>query len=77
LLGSIEFSGAHSKGENTMAEKREICTCTNCGNEAEMIVTCQLIEVKETPEIVRKKEKQTKKCTVCGNEADLIVDFDE
>jgi hypothetical protein len=60
-----------------MAEKKEICTCTNCGNEAEMVVTCQLIEVKETPDTVKKKEKRTRKCTICGSEADMIVDFDE
>ena len=59
-----------------MAEKREVCACTNCGNEAEMVVTCQLVEVEESPSIVRKKEKQTRTCTVCGNEADMIVDLE-
>lgn len=58
-----------------MAEKREMCTCTNCGNEAEMVVTCQLVEVEEAPSVIIKKEKQTRTCTVCGNEADMIVDL--
>ncbi len=59
-----------------MAEKREVCTCTNCGNEAEMVVTCQLIDVEEEGKI-KKKQKETHKCTVCGNEADMIIDFDQ
>ncbi|HAA02726.1 MAG TPA: hypothetical protein DCZ69_17810 [Syntrophobacteraceae bacterium] len=58
-----------------MAEKREMCSCTNCGNEAEMVVTCQLVEVREA-DTVKQKEKQTRKCTVCGNEADMIVDLE-
>ena len=60
-----------------MAEKREICTCTNCGNEAEMIVTCQLVDVEESPGVAKKHEKHTKTCTVCGSEADMIVDLEE
>lgn len=57
--------------------KREVCHCEKCGNEAEMTITCQLIEVEEAPSVVKKKEKQTRHCTVCGNEADMIIDFDE
>lgn len=68
---------AQPEGEFIMAERREVCTCTNCGNEAEMIVTCEWIEIKETPEVTKKKEKQTKKCSLCGNEADMIIDIDE
>ena len=32
-----------------MAKKKfkQICTCENCGNEAEMIVTCEWVEVEE------------------------------
>jgi len=60
-----------------MAEKREICTCTNCGNEAEMIVTCQLVDVEESSGVAKKHEKHTKTCTVCGSEADMIVDLEE
>lgn len=60
-----------------MAEKREMCACTNCGNEAEMVVTCELVEVQETPQIKKKQERQTRTCTVCGNEADMIVDLEE
>jgi hypothetical protein len=59
-----------------MSEKREVCTCTNCGNEAEMVVTCQLIDVEEKGKTV-KKQKETRKCTSCGSEADMIIDFDE
>ncbi len=59
-----------------MTEKREMCACTNCGNEAEMVVTCQLVEVREADDTLKKKEKQTRTCTVCGNEADMIVDLE-
>ena len=57
-----------------MAEKKEVCTCTKCGNEAEMTVVCELVEVEEKGK-AKKKEKQTRTCTVCGNEADMIVDL--
>lgn len=63
-------------GVRKMAEKREMCTCTNCGNEAEMVVTCQLVEVRDTDDTLKKKEKKTRTCTVCGNEADMIVDLE-
>ncbi|NSW88037.1 MAG: hypothetical protein HPY84_17175 [Syntrophobacteraceae bacterium] len=59
-----------------MAEKREVCHCEKCGNEAEMTIVCELIEVPEAG-VQKKKEKQTRTCTVCGNEADMIIDFDE
>jgi hypothetical protein len=58
-----------------MSEKREQCQCTKCGNEAEMIVTCELVDITEPSGAVKKKEKQTRVCTVCGNEADMIIDF--
>ena len=60
-----------------MSEKREVCTCTKCGNEAEMVVTCEFVDIEEAPGTVKKKEKQTRTCTVCGNEADMIIDFDD
>ncbi|MGD9506219.1 MAG: hypothetical protein AB7W37_15010 [Syntrophobacteraceae bacterium] len=55
-------------------EKKEVCTCTKCGNEAEMTVTCEWVDVEESPGIVKKKQKETKKCSVCGNEADMIIE---
>jgi transcription elongation factor Elf1 len=67
--------------EKTMTEKRqmmEMCSCENCGNEAEMIVTCELVPV-EDPEKkaagVEKQEKRSFTCESCGNEADMIVDL--
>jgi hypothetical protein len=67
----------YTRGEREMTEKREVCTCTKCGNEAEMTVTCEFIEVPVAPNVVKKKQKETRVCTVCGNEADMIIDFDE
>ena len=60
-----------------MTEKREVCHCEKCGNEAEMTVTCELVEVEVAPKVVKKKQKETRVCTVCGNEADMIIDFGE
>ena len=66
---------------------KQICTCQNCGNEAEMIITCSL-EPDESTASVRAatnsvEEKPADKqrtghatCTHCGNEADIIVDIE-
>ena len=59
-----------------MTEKVEECHCEKCGNEAEMVVTCQMIEVKTPTGETKKKQRETRTCKVCGNESDLIVDFD-
>ena len=67
-------------------ERREICECKNCGNEAEMIITCTLPDEEpeqaeaaapaekktEASEPVKKKQKIT--CTHCGNEAEMWLD---
>ena len=56
-----------------MEKKKEVCVCVNCGNEAEMSISCSYIDVEEDEKIVKKK-KETRKCSVCGNEADMIVE---
>jgi hypothetical protein len=63
------------EGDN-MADKVEVCTCEKCGNEAEMTVSCQWIEVKEPTGEVKKKQRETRTCKNCGNEADMIIDFE-
>ena len=61
-----------------MVDKRvEVCNCEKCGNEAEMTITCKLIEVEEPSGVKAKKQQETRTCTVCGNEADMIIDFGE
>ena len=65
-----------------MAEKKfkQVCECTNCGNEAEMMVTCTLEEeTAETamPKIVPKEQGKTQGqavCSHCGSEADIWLD---
>jgi hypothetical protein len=59
-----------------MTDKVEVCKCEKCGNEAEMIVSCQWVDVPEPSGETRKKQKETRTCKVCGNEADMIVDSD-
>ena len=66
--------------------KKEVCKCENCGNEAEMVVTCSLPDVEteggavpasdpsqETE--IEKRVKGTATCTNCGNEADMWIDI--
>ena len=56
----------------------EVCQCENCGNEAEMIVTCELVPVEDEAKKAAGIEKQEKKsftCENCGSEADMIVDL--
>ena len=62
-----------------MAEKThrvEQCHCEKCGNEAEMTITCQMVEVQAPSGEVKQKQRETRTCKVCGNEADMIIDFD-
>ncbi len=65
--------------------KRQVCKCENCGNEAEMVVTCSLPEDTppaadtDTPEPASppsaRKVKGQAACTHCGNEADMWIDI--
>jgi hypothetical protein len=63
-----------------MAESkfRQNCECKNCGNEAEMEITCTLEPSQtESAKIVPKEKGKTKGhavCTRCGNEADIWLD---
>jgi hypothetical protein len=70
-----------------MTEKKfkQVCHCENCGNEAEMMVTCQLVPQEDEKELEKKKLKPRDEkseggtpaqtvCTTCGNEADMWLD---
>jgi hypothetical protein len=69
-----------------MVEKKikKVCKCENCGNEAEMVITCRLEEETVTPSsqtpVVKPVEKVKAQghgvCTHCGNEADMWVDLE-
>ena len=65
-----------------MAEKKikQVCECEKCGNESEMVITCHLEDMADTPSAKpesgeKKKVKGTGVCTSCGNEADMWVDL--
>lgn len=64
-----------------MTEKiiKKVCDCVNCGNEAEMAVTCRLEEIEAAPgsQGASKKVKGHSVCSHCGNEADMWIDVDE
>ena len=66
--------------------KKQVCKCENCGNEAEMVVTCSLSAVEAEDSSVpgsdsgqesrsEKSVKGTATCTNCGNEADMWIDI--
>lgn len=69
-----------------MAEKtvKKVCKCENCGNEAEMVITCSLEQVPEPAAAQPATEEPANAhrthgrgvCTHCGNEADMWVDLD-
>ena len=57
---------------------KQTCECKNCGNEAEMEITCtleteQTASVKVVPE-AQGKTKGHAVCTHCGGEADIWLD---
>ena len=66
-----------------MAEKKfkQVCQCENCGNEAEMTITCTLEEHMEkhvepsTAPAEKSKIKGQAVCSHCGNEADMWIDL--
>jgi hypothetical protein len=74
-----------------MAEKtskktfKQVCTCENCGNEAEMIITCTLAPDEEASaanasqgakeKTAREQRAGQATCTHCGNEAEILVDI--
>jgi len=64
---------------------KQVCTCQNCGNEAEMIITCSfepnegVATVRAAHTVVEKPDHKQRAgqatCTHCGNEAEIIVDI--
>ncbi len=66
--------------------KKEVCKCENCGNEAEMVLTCSLPDAEAEDGAVtdtesgqeteiEKRVMGTATCTQCGNEADMWIDL--
>jgi hypothetical protein len=65
--------------------RKQVCSCTNCGNEAEMVVTCSLPDTDaettttgaphHTDTEGGKKVKGTATCSHCGNEADMWIEL--
>lgn len=71
----------------TTKKLTRVCRCENCGNEAEMVVTCSLEEAEQTHQhqaapgkpgekAEQKKVKGSATCKTCGNEADMWIDLD-
>ena len=71
---------------NTVKKVKQTCTCKDCGNESEMVITCTLEDIHEhtgkTPSDEPEKPKASKQrvkgsgtCTHCGSEADMWIDI--
>ena len=71
-----------------MPEKtfKQICECVNCGNEAEMTITCTLesedarpvakpVVSETTDDETKSKTKGSAVCSQCGGEADMWIDY--
>lgn len=69
----------------TLKKIQQVCKCENCGNEAEMVVTCTLpdtdadssntpLAADHTRPQPGTRVKGTGTCSTCGNEADVWVD---
>lgn len=67
-----------------MAEKtfRKVCECKNCGNEAEMVITCSLAAASDekaaAPRVVAEGEGNASGhavCSHCGGEADIWLEL--
>ena len=68
-----------------MVEKKfkQVCECKNCGNEAEMMITCSLeheeevqkVESKSAPQAIKQQTKGHAVCSHCGNEAEIWLDI--
>ncbi len=64
---------------------KQVCECKNCGNEAEMQITCSLEPEDETPAtssadpktMQKKRIKGQAVCSHCGNEADMWIDLED
>ena len=57
-------------------QKKEVCRCENCGNEAEMVFTCTLPELdSDATDEQSQKVKGSATCSRCGNEADMWIDY--
>jgi hypothetical protein len=63
---------------------KQVCKCENCGNEAEMVLTCTLEwDVADTRAVETRTSEPTHKhqmkghgvCSHCGNEADMWIDL--
>jgi hypothetical protein len=67
-----------------MIEKKfkQVCHCKNCGNEAEMMITCSLepeeeiqkVESKIDPKAIKQQTKGHAVCSHCGNESEIWLD---
>jgi hypothetical protein len=74
--------------EETMQERKitQVCRCENCGNEAEMTITCSIAHEESSPATLTAEPKSLDAeskgkirghavCSSCGGEADMWLDL--
>lgn len=61
--------------ESDMADERTVCVCTDCGNEANMILACNKVEVGTGLGKIDTLEEDEENCRVCRDEANMILNF--
>jgi len=61
---------------------KQVCSCENCGNEAEMELTCSFVEYEQAEKVKKAGTDHTESrirakgtCSHCGNEADMWIDI--
>jgi len=74
-----------NRKEAVMTEitRKQVCKCENCGNEAEMVITCRLEDhPAEAPGKTAgaktdsgKRVRGQAACSHCGNEADIWIEL--
>ncbi len=57
-----------------MENRIQECHCDKCGNEAEMTIACQTIEMADRAGAKKNVQQETRTCTVCGTEMVAVID---
>jgi len=74
----------HKEAVMTEITRKQVCTCENCGNEAEMVITCRLDDhpahsaqdKRASAQVdAGKRVKGRATCSHCGNEADIWIEL--
>jgi len=74
IQGKLIYAKFTKEVMKMMENRREECHCDKCGNEAEMTITCQMIDTDDRLGAKKKVQQETRTCTVCGGEMVTVMD---